>query len=278
MKDRNVSMDRRARDGDEALDPGTCSRCRSTHPRSRSSPASSRALHCPRPRASKEPMLGRPYSFVNPPHAPPHEFYFNVVAGRAVLAAARERWQPGDPLWLRPRANGFFSRRRDAAGRRAVVHCRPAPASARSCRSCAPTSHGRSSRASCSSTRCALAERAHLSRRDRGDSCARTAARSAYVPIVSREAHPGRAARAHPGAIADGRLEARAGVPLTAENSHTMLCGNPAMVDDVQAVLATRGMRRHRRKEPGQSRSKPIGRVVGAAYRARRRTNAVRHR
>jgi ferredoxin/flavodoxin---NADP+ reductase len=30
-----------------------------------------------------------------------------------------------------------------------------------------------------------------------------------------------------------------------------MLCGNPAMVDDVQKVLAIRGMRRHRRKEPG---------------------------
>ena len=30
-----------------------------------------------------------------------------------------------------------------------------------------------------------------------------------------------------------------------------MLCGNPAMVDDTQAVLAARGMRRHRRKEPG---------------------------
>ena len=39
---------------------------------------------------------------------------------------------------------------------------------------------------------------------------------------------------------------------LTAENSHAMLCGNPAMVDDVQTVLAARGMQRHRRREPGQ--------------------------
>ena len=30
-----------------------------------------------------------------------------------------------------------------------------------------------------------------------------------------------------------------------------MLCGNPAMVDDVQAALARRGMQRHRRKAPG---------------------------
>jgi ferredoxin--NADP+ reductase len=30
-----------------------------------------------------------------------------------------------------------------------------------------------------------------------------------------------------------------------------MLCGNPAMVDDTQKTLAARGMRRHRRREPG---------------------------
>ena len=73
-----------------------------------------------------------------------------------------------------------------------------------------------------------------------------------YIPVVSREAH----SDALPGRIPalmkeDGRLEARAGVPLTADNAHAMLCGNPAMVDDVQAVLAARGMRRHRRREPG---------------------------
>jgi ferredoxin--NADP+ reductase len=54
-----------------------------------------------------------------------------------------------------------------------------------------------------------------------------------------------------PTAIADGQLEARAGLAMSPENSHVMLCGNPAMVDDVQGVLAARGMRRHRRREPG---------------------------
>ena len=55
----------------------------------------------------------------------------------------------------------------------------------------------------------------------------------------------------NPALITDGRLESRAGLALSSENSHVMLCGNPAMVDDVQAVLATRGMKRHRRREPG---------------------------
>jgi ferredoxin--NADP+ reductase len=74
----------------------------------------------------------------------------------------------------------------------------------------------------------------------------------ACIPVVSREPHPGALPGRIPALIEDGRLETRAGVPLTADNAHAMLCGNPAMVDDVQAVLAARGMRRHRRREPGQ--------------------------
>ena len=73
-----------------------------------------------------------------------------------------------------------------------------------------------------------------------------------FVPVVSREAHPHALPGRIPSLIADGRLETRAGEALTAQNAHAMLCGNPAMVDDVQAVLATRGMKRHRRREPGQ--------------------------
>ena len=72
-----------------------------------------------------------------------------------------------------------------------------------------------------------------------------------YVPMVSRESHRDALAGRIPQAIDDGRLEARVGLSLTPENAHAMLCGNPAMVDDVQKVLGTRGMRRHRRKEPG---------------------------
>ena len=36
-------------------------------------------LALPAPEGHNEPMVGRPYSFVNPPHVQPHEFYFIVV-------------------------------------------------------------------------------------------------------------------------------------------------------------------------------------------------------
>src|SRR5512147_1916417 len=65
-------------------------------------------LALPAPPGEKEPMIGRPYSFVNPPGAPHHEFYFNVVPG-GPLSPRLAALNPGDALWLGPRANGFFS-------------------------------------------------------------------------------------------------------------------------------------------------------------------------
>jgi ferredoxin--NADP+ reductase len=69
--------------------------------------------------------------------------------------------------------------------------------------------------------------------------------------MSSREPSPDALTGRIPAAIEDGRLEARTGISLTPENAHAMLCGNPAMVEDVQKVLNARGMRRHRRREPG---------------------------
>jgi ferredoxin--NADP+ reductase len=54
-----------------------------------------------------------------------------------------------------------------------------------------------------------------------------------------------------PDAIRDGRLERAAQAELAAARSQVMLCGNPAMVTDVTAVLEERGMRKHRRRAPG---------------------------
>jgi ferredoxin--NADP+ reductase len=73
-----------------------------------------------------------------------------------------------------------------------------------------------------------------------------------YIPFVSREqvAHalPGRV----PVAIEHGMLEQRAGLALTADTSQVMICGNPAMVNETQSVLEARGLKKNRRREPGQ--------------------------
>jgi ferredoxin/flavodoxin---NADP+ reductase len=72
-----------------------------------------------------------------------------------------------------------------------------------------------------------------------------------YVTFVSREPAPPSLIGRIPAAIADGRLEAAAGLKLAPQTSHVMLCGNPQMLKDVSAVLQQRGMRKHRRRLAG---------------------------
>ena len=54
-----------------------------------------------------------------------------------------------------------------------------------------------------------------------------------------------------PALLEDGSLEGSAACALTAADSQVMLCGNPDMVKDTTAVLAGRGMKKHRRRSPG---------------------------
>ena len=87
---------------------------------------------------------------------------------------------------------------------------------------------------------------------------ARADGRRRYVPVVSQ---PGARLVARDGhaalfgrvgdAIADGRLEAVAGARFSAERSIAMLCGNPAMIDEVRALLEARGLRRHTKRALG---------------------------
>jgi ferredoxin--NADP+ reductase len=81
---------------------------------------------------------------------------------------------------------------------------------------------------------------------------ARHGERFRSVSFVSREAHAGALAGRIPAAIVDGRLERAAGLALAADTSQVMICGNPAAVTDITATLQARGMKKHRRRDPGQ--------------------------
>jgi len=192
--------------------------------------------------------VGRPYSLVNPPQARPLEFCFSVVPG-GPLSGRLAAMRPGNALLVAPRANGFLvlsevpdSRqlwlvstgtgigpflsilRTDEAWRRfervVLVH--------------------------------AVRFADELTYRDLIDGIATArGAQFAYVPFVSREATGFAMTGRIPQAIADGSLETRAGAVFDAQ-SHIMLCGNPQMVADAEAALVARGLRKHRRREPGQ--------------------------
>jgi ferredoxin--NADP+ reductase len=72
-----------------------------------------------------------------------------------------------------------------------------------------------------------------------------------FIPIITREDIADSLRIRIPEAISNGELESRAGVSLSADNSHVMLCGNSDMIRDVSSVLEARDMRKHRRREPG---------------------------
>ena len=213
-------------------------------------------LALPAPPGAKDPMIGRPYSFVNPPDAPRATSSTSTSCrtvrcrrdsprsspairsgscrARTVSSAIAEVPQ-AEALWCISTGTGigpFLSILRTAEpwekfGRVVLVHA---------------VRHG-----------------ADLAYRDVIAGIAREHAGAfAFVPVVSREPHAGALPGRIPALIADGRLESRAGVPLTADNAHAMLCGNPAMVDDVQAALAARADERHRRKRAGAHHARNV--------------------
>ena len=70
--------------------------------------------------------------------------------------------------------------------------------------------------------------------------------------VVSRESVPGMLTGRIPFLIETGALEEAVGLPMSAESSHVMLCGNPQMVRDTQQLLKeTRQMSKHLRRRPG---------------------------
>ncbi len=72
-----------------------------------------------------------------------------------------------------------------------------------------------------------------------------------YIPIISREANSDSLQGRITTCIENGSLEQSAGVPMS-KDSAIMLCGNPDMLDDCEALLAAREIVKHKKKAPGQ--------------------------
>jgi ferredoxin--NADP+ reductase len=75
-----------------------------------------------------------------------------------------------------------------------------------------------------------------------------------YIPLVTREPSErgwtGRRGRVQ-SVLQPERFERLAGFQFSPEESHVFLCGNPGMVDGVEADLLGRGFRAHSRRSPG---------------------------
>lgn len=192
--------------------------------------------------------VARPYSFVNPPHARPLEFYYVEVDG-GPLSPRLMQLGAGDTVLLAPNPSGFLVLSEVPAADTLWLLA---------------TGTGIGPFLSILSTEtpwtrfrhCVLVHAVRhaqeLTYRDTLDQlAARRGERLRVLPMVSRERHPGALEGRMPAAIADGRMERAAGLALGPATSQVMICGNPGAVTDTLDTLKARGMKKHRRRDPG---------------------------
>lgn len=194
-------------------------------------------------------MVGRPYSFVNAPGERPLEFYFNEVPG-GPLSHRLTVLESGQGIFLAPKAAGFLvlSEIRDAENLW-LLSTGTALGPFLSILKTEEAWHRFRNIALVHAVR--RAQDLSYSGVIRGFQ-ARQPERFKFVPFVSREETDFAIQGRVPDALRDGRLEARTGLKLMPDNSQVMICGNPDMVRDTQTALEERGLRKNRRKEPGQ--------------------------
>jgi ferredoxin--NADP+ reductase len=193
-------------------------------------------------------MVARPYSFVNAPEERPHEFYYVALPGGPLTQRLR-KLEKGDAIHLAPRPSGFLVLSEVPDGENLWLIA---------------SGTGLGPFLSMLKTEVpwrrfkqvvlvhAVRHAEELTYRDRIERLREDhRGQLRAVSFVSREATPGALHGRIPAAIEDGRLESAAQVALSAVASQVMLCGNPAMVSDTMEALKIRGMRKHRRREPG---------------------------
>ena len=72
-----------------------------------------------------------------------------------------------------------------------------------------------------------------------------------YISYVSREETNTSLRGRIPKDIGNGVLEKEANIPMNPNNTHVMICGNPAMLKDTTVELKKIGLKKHRRSSPG---------------------------
>ncbi len=72
-----------------------------------------------------------------------------------------------------------------------------------------------------------------------------------YVPMATREECPQGISGRITARLQDGGLEQFVGCQFGAVRSTVLLCGNPDMLDEMEALLLARGLAKHRKKTPG---------------------------
>ncbi|MEZ5492657.1 MAG: ferredoxin--NADP reductase [Gammaproteobacteria bacterium] len=195
-----------------------------------------------------EERIARPYSYLSAPGQQPVEFFFYTATG-GVLSNALIGLQPGDRLWIKQHANGFFTLDEVPAGRDLWMlgtgtGVAPYYSIART-----PEPWQRFENVVIVNAVRSRDDLQYLDlieelKEQHGD-------RFQFQAFVSREQVPDTLPGRIPAAITNGSLEQAVGLELSPEHSQVMLCGNPDMVSDSIEILKRRGFRKNRRRTPG---------------------------
>jgi len=206
------------------------------------------------PETPETPTEWRAYSMVSHPEEDSLEF-FSVVVSDGKFSPAFARLQPGDPLWVDKTSFGFLTLERFTDGEDLWLFATGTGLSAYLSMLHDPQTwlrfknivlvHG-------------VQYSSELAYRDEilriGAIHAPNQLR--YIPVTSQEhtapvLSPALKSLTAPARIttllADGELEHRIGISLDTSRSRIMLCGNPAMVADMRALLSTKGFAAGRR-------------------------------
>ncbi|HPQ24598.1 MAG: ferredoxin--NADP reductase [Gammaproteobacteria bacterium] len=193
--------------------------------------------------------VGRPYSLVNPPHEPVLEIFFNIVP-EGPLSSRLAALEAGDALWLTDAANGFLTLA-EVPNHTQDLWMLATGTGVGPFLSMLQTAEpwqrfnkivlGYGVRRRENLGYCDLIERLQREHPDRFH----------FVPYVTGEPLDGAFQCRIPETLADGRLERHVGFALDPARSHVMLCGHSEMITDAVSMLEERGLRRHRRREPG---------------------------
>lgn len=198
-----------------------------------------------------ETLIWRAYSITSAPTDDTLEFYGIVVVG-GQFTGRLDLLQVGDPIWLDRQVFGFMTESRFADGddlwmlatgtgvgpfisilrdatawqrwrHLVLVHC---------------VRHAD--------------ELAYADELAAMASAAAPAGKLRLLQLVTRESSGSQLHGRITTLLQDGGMEQAAGLPLNAEQSRVMLCGNPAMIEETRKLLHERGMRPVRRAIPGQ--------------------------
>ena len=194
-------------------------------------------------------IVGRPYSFVNAPHEPLHEFY-SIKVSDGPLSPKLAELDAGDSVYIDKRVNGFFTLNEVPEGRDMWML---ATGTALGPFLSILQSEEVWQRFENVVLVHAVRFKNELTYQDTSaDLKYQFKDRFQFIPFVSREevefTLPGRI----PAAIANGQLEEKANMQFSAEHSQVMLCGNPDMLIDTRSALKEIGLKKNLRRSPGQ--------------------------